>query len=117
MAGGTTVVSCGNGVRCLEKELTDLGITLNEEFAEAEKEMGISPIAQELLSEGSQAIMHAAKDLGYQMELMPKFIGPTKCWKCSWCSLGCASGAKWTAIDYLDEATEKGAEILFNTQV
>ena len=32
MAGGSTVVSCGNGVRCLEKELADLGITLKEEL-------------------------------------------------------------------------------------
>ena len=42
MAGGTTVVSCGNGVRCLEDELGALGIDLKEEFAEAEKEMRIA---------------------------------------------------------------------------
>ena len=117
MAGGTTVVSCANGVRCLEKELTDLGVTLNEEFTEAEKEMRISPISQGLLSEGSQTIMNAAKDLGYQMEPMPKFIDSAKCRKCGQCTLGCMSGAKWTANDYLDEAAKKGAEIMFNTQV
>ena len=38
MAGGSTVVACGNGVRCLEKELTERGIDLQEEFAEIERE-------------------------------------------------------------------------------
>lgn len=117
MAGGSTVVSCGNGVRCLEKELSDLGIPLNEEFTEAENEMHISPISQGLLSEGSQAIMQAASGLGYQMELMPKFIDAAKCRKCSQCPLGCISRAKWTANDYLDEAAKKGTEMMFNTHV
>jgi len=117
MAGGTTVVSCANGVRCLENELNDLGINLNEEFAEAKKELRISPISQGLLSEGSQAIMHAAKELGYQMEPMPKFIDAVKCRKCSQCVLGCTSGAKWTAINFLDEASKKEAEMMFDTQV
>ena len=30
MAGGSTVVSCGNGVRCLEKELGGFGIDLSK---------------------------------------------------------------------------------------
>ncbi|MBN2396575.1 MAG: NAD(P)-binding protein, partial [Candidatus Atribacteria bacterium] len=39
MAGGSTVVSCGNATRCLEKEFLDFGINLEKEFIEAEKEM------------------------------------------------------------------------------
>ena len=35
MAGGSTVVSCGNGTRCLEAELAELGIELEREFQEA----------------------------------------------------------------------------------
>lgn len=117
MAGGTTVVSCGNGVRCLEKELAELGIALDEEFAEAEGEMSISPIAEGLLSEGSQRIMEASKALGYKMELMPKFIDAVKCRKCGQCVLGCKEGAKWTALGYLEEARQNGAEVLYGTRV
>ena len=106
MAGGSTVVSCGNGVRCLEKELADLGISLEEEFREAEAEMNIAPIDKKLLSEGSKRIMQASNELGYKMELMPKFIDYKKCSKCGQCALGCARGAKWTALDYLKEAKQ-----------
>jgi predicted dinucleotide-binding enzyme len=41
-SGGTTVVSCANGVRSLEKEFSDLGINLSSEFAEAEKKLKLS---------------------------------------------------------------------------
>lgn len=117
MAGGSTVVSCGNSTRCLEEELADFGITLDEEFAEAEREMNVSPIAEGLLSEGSERIMWAAKELGYKMELMPKFIDPVRCQKCGQCVFGCTNGAKWTALDCLEEARQSGADILYDTRI
>jgi choline dehydrogenase-like flavoprotein len=117
MAGGSTVVSCGNATRCLEEELAGLGITLDEEFAEAESEMNVSPIDEGLLSEGSERIMWAAKELGHTMELMPKFIDPVRCQKCGQCTFGCSKAAKWTAQDYLDEATRNGAHVLFDTKI
>jgi len=117
MAGGSTVVSCGNGVRCLERELADLGVTLAEEFAEAEQEMGIAPISEKLLSEGSKTIRSAAEELGYRMELMPKFINPALCGSCGRCWAGCQRGAKWTALDYLEQARQSGADIVYGTPV
>jgi len=117
MAGGSTVVSCGNATRCLEDELAELGITLDSEFAEAESEMRVAPIAETLLSDGSKAIRQAANELGYEMKLMPKFVDPEKCMKCGQCVFGCPRDAKWTALDYLDEATASGAEIIYGTAV
>ncbi|MBM3157915.1 MAG: hypothetical protein FJ004_11620, partial [Chloroflexi bacterium] len=117
MAGGSTVVSCGNGVRCLEEELSHLGINLEKEFDEAEREMQISPIPEAVLSEGSKRIMWASGELGYKMELMPKFIDPVICRKCGNCALGCIDSAKWTALDYLKDASQAGAEILYDTRI
>jgi len=117
MAGGTTVVSCGNGVRCLEDELGALGIDLKEEFAEAEQEMRIAAIPEELLSEGSKKIRWAANELGYKMEPMPKFLNAASCRKCGQCVFGCVDCAKWTALDYLKEAASKGVEIRYETTV
>lgn len=117
MAGGSTVVSCGNATRCLEEELADFGINLDEEFTEAESEMNVLPIDRRLLSEGSEKIMWASKELGYQMELMPKFINPNKCKACGQCWLGCAKDAKWTALNYLEEARQNGADIIYDTSV
>jgi choline dehydrogenase-like flavoprotein len=51
------------------------------------------------------------------MDPMPKFIDPAKCVKCGQCTLGCIQGAKWTALDYLDEATRGGAQVLYESNV
>ncbi len=117
MAGGSTVVSCGNGVRCLEEELAGFGINLDAEFAEAEGEMKIAPYDERRLSKGSKKILEASRELGYGMEPMPKFIDPAKCRRCGGCNLGCKYNAMWTALDFLDEATRNGAEIVYNTRV
>ena len=117
VAGGSTIVSCGNGMRCLEKELAEFGITLEDEFTEAEEEMKINPYPEEYLSNGSRAIIKASRSLGYTMELMPKFIDPGLCSNCGLCFAGCNNSAKWTAADYLSEAEASGARILYNTSV
>lgn len=117
MAGGSTVVSCGNGTRCLQKEFLNFGMDLEEEFIEAEKEMKIKPMSERFLSEGSKKIMQAAEELGYKMQPMPKFIDPKKCKNCGQCSFGCSRDAKWTALDYLDKAIEQGAQIEYNISV
>lgn len=117
MAGGSTVVACGNSVRCLENELAERGIALDAEFAEVERDMHTAAIDERLLSEGSKRIMWASRELGYKMELMPKCIDARTCGKCGNCSLGCAKGAKWTALDYLNEAINNGAEVMYESEV
>jgi choline dehydrogenase-like flavoprotein len=118
MAGGSTVVSCGNGVRCLQVELDGLGIELENEFVEIERDLGVAPIDEALLSEGSHALLNASRELGYHMERMPKFIDPVKCNRCGGCAMGCKHGAKWTALDFLDEAPAEGAtEVLYGIHV
>jgi choline dehydrogenase-like flavoprotein len=116
MAGGSTVVSCGNGVRCLEKELSGLGINLEAELNETESELHVAPISEKLLSKGSREIMRASRELGYTMDLMPKFINPKACRKCGQCALGCPNDAKWTALDYLKEAEVNGADVMYDTR-
>jgi choline dehydrogenase-like flavoprotein len=117
MAGGSTVVSCGNGTRCLERELDDFGITLDREFAEAEEEMGLAPIDDRLLSDGARAITEAAHDLGYEMDPMPKFIDADRCKTCGQCVMGCSNDAKWNATRFLDEAIDGGADVVYETEV
>jgi choline dehydrogenase-like flavoprotein len=115
MAGGTTVVSCGNGIRSLEKELSEHGLFLEEEFTQAEQEMNISPLEEAFLSAASQKLKWAAEALGYQMKPMPKFINFRKCTKCGRCIAGCQDRAKWSAVAFLDEALHHGAAIQYNT--
>ncbi|MBN1630547.1 MAG: GMC family oxidoreductase [Thermoleophilia bacterium] len=117
MAGGSTVVACGNGVRCLEAELDSLGVPLGVEMSEMETEMGVAPIARRLLGKASLALEAAASELGYDLQLMPKFISPKACRKCAGCVLGCPHDAKWTAVKQLDLLEQSGGEIWYGATV
>ena len=117
MAGGSTVVSCGNGVRSLEAELDSLGIPLDEELRELEAELAVAPIDERLLSEGSLALSAAATDLGYEMTRMPKFVSAEACRKCGNCVHGCVHGAKWTALAQIDLLEQQGGNIWYGASV
>jgi choline dehydrogenase-like flavoprotein len=115
--GGSTVVSHGNGIRCLQDELAAHGVTLGEELSEAEGELHVSPVPRELMSEGSLRILQASQDLGLSMEPMPKFIDFARCRGCGTCVDGCANGAKWTAREWLQDAARAGADVIYDTRV
>jgi len=114
-AGGTTVVSAGNMVRCLQEEFLELGIDLEEAFVEAEQELQINPVPNGRIIRGSRVIKGTAQDLNLQMDPMPKCINFEKCISCGDCVLGCQHSAKWTAINYLDQAIANGAVLIENT--
>jgi choline dehydrogenase-like flavoprotein len=117
-AGGATVLANANGVRSLEKQLAEFGIVLDQEYEELEKETGLAPIHDSLLSpDGSIRLLEICKKAGIGMQKMPKFIDHTKCTRCGNCSLGCPSGAKWTARSFLREAESYGADVVYNTKV
>ena len=115
MEGGSTGVSCGNSVRCLEKELAEFGINLEEEYKEAEEETNTIPYDIRRLSSGSKRFMEVSSELGYTFEAVPKFIDPKKCRRCGKCVYGCQYDAKWTASKYLNSAINKGTDVLYNS--
>jgi choline dehydrogenase-like flavoprotein len=116
-AGGSTVVSCGNGVRCLEQELAQRGVDVKAELDEAVVESGTAPLAESLLSPGGQALRDAARSLGYRLDPMPKFIDAARCRQCGFCVMGCRYGAKWTMAKSINQAQHAGAEVLYDTRV
>ncbi len=116
-AGGTSVISLGNGARCMERELDSMGIDLLHEFAEAEAEIGLEPLGSRLLSKGSRRIKDAANVLGHEFLPMRKYINQAKCVKCHKCLYGCEYNAKWDTRSWLNEAECDGADILYNTKV
>ena len=115
--GGTTTVSAGNGMRCLEEELKHVGIDLKSEFEEAEKELGVGVLPDSLFGEGTRRIMEAAENLGLDVQKMPKFIDPAKCKSNGRCTFGCPEGAKWSALCFVKEAERKGSRIITGMSV
>jgi choline dehydrogenase-like flavoprotein len=118
MAGGSTVFSCGNGIR-LKKDnmLSRFGIDIEPEMKETERELNVQAISPDLLSEGSLKILSVAKKSKYKMQLMPKFIQSQTCRRCGQCIFGCQFGAKWSAVNYLRDARKNGATVLYNTKI
>jgi len=117
MAGGTTVISAGNIVRCLESELKEKGIDLEEEFKDAEKELNLMPLSTKLMSESSTMFQGAARKLGYNFEPMPKCLDQENCNGCGLCITGCGLGHKWTSLDYLDKAIKNEVEAAYGANV
>jgi len=117
MSCGTTMVSMANGVRCLQKELNDYGLDLEDEFKDAESELNIKPIPDSLLSEGGLRIREASRMVGHPLTNMPKFLEAERCKRCGHCSLGCKYNAKWTTYNYLKEAQQFDTEVLYDSEV
>jgi choline dehydrogenase-like flavoprotein len=106
------MVSAGNALRCLEAELRALGIDLSAEFAEAEQELGVQELPDDLIGEGTRQLMDAASRLGFPVRKMPKFIDPLECCRDGRCSLGCPTSARWNAVRFIRTARQKGAEVI-----
>jgi len=115
--GGTTMVTAGNAVRTCQKEFKKLGIDLEEEFQEVEGELGVGTLPDTHFGEGTLKLMEASSSLGLSMEKMPKFIESHKCVPCGMCAMGCPRNAKWTSLNYLEEAERSTTQIIENAHV
>ncbi len=117
-AGGASVVYCGTAVRPPPWLKEKYGIDLDEEVDELYKEIPIQKLPDNLVGPAARTIMQAARDVGHDWDLIDKWIRPEKCKQnCGKCSLGCPTGAKWTAREYIEEARQNGAELLLKTKV
>lgn len=115
--GGTTLVTVGNAVRTCEKLFKNLGIDLSTELEEIDRELCVKTLPDSHFGDGTKKIMDAAKSLGFEIEKMPKFIDPSLCKPCGKCAFGCPNNAKWTSIEFIEEAKKHGAHIIENTPV
>lgn len=115
--GGTTMVTLGNAVRTGQRTFKGMGVDLEEEFLELEQELNVGPLPDSHLGPGTNRIMEAAHNLGFNPQKMPKFIDPNLCKPCGKCAFGCKRDAKWTSIKYLQEAIESGARVIDETPV
>ncbi len=114
--GGTTTLSCGNGLR-YDKGLVKLGICLDPEFEELSKEVPLTTEHQGQWSARTKALFAACEELGYGPVPTTKLMDVTRCVQCSRCVLGCRTGAKWDSRVLLKEAIEKGAVLKTNCRV
>ncbi len=117
MAGGSTMVSCGNATPCMLNEFALFGIDLKNEIAAVLERLPQAPSDFSLLSPGSLRLKEAAKNIGFEMKVMPKFVRADLCRKCGKCTMGCGFGARWSALEFLDEACANGCEVIYGVEV
>jgi len=115
--GGTTMVTAGNAVRTCQKEFKKMGVDLKDEFQEVEGELGVGTLPDTHFGKGTLKLMEASSSLGLSMEKMPKFIKSEDCIPCGMCALGCPRNAKWSSLNYLEEAEKLGTRIIENAPV
>ncbi len=112
--GGTTLLSIANGVRAQEKELKNLGIYIEKELDEVERDLSIRQIPENMLGGRTKLFIEKAKELGYDPKIMPKMIDFKKCKNCGKCNMGCQFQAKKTSLYYIEKSLSKGAELKTN---
>ncbi len=117
-AGGASVVFCGAAFRPPPWLKEKYGIDLDEEVDELYKGIPIQALPDKLVGPAARTIMQAAQDVGHDWNLIDKWIRPEKCKQnCGKCGLGCPTGAKWSAREYIEEARKNGADLLLKTKV
>ena len=117
-AGGASVVYCGTAVRPPPWLKERYGIDLDQEVEDLYKEIPIQKLPESLVGPAAGAIRQAARDIGLDWQMIDKWIRPEKCKEnCGKCALGCPTGAKWTAREYIEDARKNGAQLLLKTKV
>lgn len=115
--GGSSYLAQGNAVTPPDKFFKEWGIELTKECASARKDMRVNLMSEDLIGPGTRRLMEGAKSLGYEMKPTPKCVDFSKCNRCGKCLFGCPSGAKWTSIEFVDEAVKNNADLYLNANV
>ena len=114
--GGSTAISCGNIVRA-DAGLREIGLDLSPEFAELERQVGVAPVPRERWRPLTARMFDEAERMGMRPVPTPKAVDHGRCVACGLCELGCASGAKWDARRFLEDATARGASLRTGARV
>jgi choline dehydrogenase-like flavoprotein len=115
--GGSSVYAQGNAVTPPEKLQKEWKMDLSKELASAREDLRVNLMPEELIGNGTRALIKGAESLGYKMLPTPKCVDFTKCKRCGVCMYGCPSNAKWTALEFVDEAIANGADVYLNAEV
>ncbi|MCI0513551.1 FAD-dependent oxidoreductase, partial [candidate division KSB1 bacterium] len=114
--GGTTTLSTGNAVR-YDHFLREIGLDLDTEFAEIEREIPISTAHQAGWRKMTRQLFAIGQQLALNPQPLPKMGDYAHCRHCGRCVLGCPYEVKWDSRQYLKEAVQNGAHLISACQV
>lgn len=116
--GGSSVFFCATAVEPPYDFWDKYGIDLRNETEDVKKEVPTDPLKDDLIGPAGKALMQSAQGMGYNWRKLNKFIYQDKCQlNCDRCNYGCPHGAKWSGRNYVEDAVQKGAEIVNKAKV
>lgn len=115
--GGSSYVAMGNAATPPQKILDEWDVELSEELDWAKNALKVTPMPEEFMGPGTRCLNRAAASLGWEMIPTPKCVDFEKCTRCSLCMFGCPKGAKWTSVEFIEDALSNGAKLLLETEV
>lgn len=117
MLGGSSYVAMGNAVTPPVGILNEWGIDLSSALESARKDLRVNRIPESFIGPATGKINQGAASLGWEMKPTPKCVDFNKCKACGMCMFGCPRGAKWTTLEFVEDALKNGADLLLNTEV
>ncbi|MDH4197114.1 MAG: GMC family oxidoreductase N-terminal domain-containing protein [Candidatus Aminicenantes bacterium] len=114
--GGTTTLATGNALR-MDQSLRVIGLDLDAEFEELEREVPVSTAHQNGWRETTRKLFSLCQDMGLEPRPMPKMGRHESCRNCGRCVLGCPWGVKWDSREFLRMALDNGARLTTGCRV
>jgi len=114
--GGTTTLSTGNALR-MDRDLRAIGIDLDVEFQEIEREIPISTAHQARWRPHTRRLFEICQEMGMEPRPTPKMGEYERCVGCGRCVLGCPQGVKWDSRRFLQQAVDRGARLIQGCRV
>ena len=115
--GGGSYVAMGNAATPPQRILDEWGVDLSDELEWARQALRVTPMPEHLMGPATRRLNEAAASLGWTVKPTPKCVDFSTCSRCSLCMFGCPTGAKWTSVEFVDEAVANGADTLLETAV
>ena len=117
--GGGTLLYAGSAFLPGEEYWKEYGIEFDKAMIdEAARETWYNMPPDEFIGQGTRRLRQAANEIGIPFDKVGRHIDFSRCKAgCVGCVMGCYSDAKWTAMEYADEAVSHGATLLANTKV
>lgn len=98
--------------------LKKFGVDISTELEEIKAEVPYAPLKDELMSQAALVFKESALDLGYDWRKAYKFIYQDKSPKdCDKWLYGGPQGAKWSALNFVEDAVALGARLVSDAKV
>jgi hypothetical protein len=96
----------------MDQDLQALGINLDAEFAEIYQEIPVTAAHQGTWHETTQKLFALCQDMELGPQPTPKMGLYERCVHCGRCILGCPHDVKWDSRQFIEQALQKGAQLI-----